>query len=101
CLDHPPLHLFPTRRSSDLLTPVVSAIGHEPDSPLLDLVADVRCSTPTDAGKRVVPDVAEQQSLLETWVRRMRHNVRNFLNVEERDRKSTRLTPVTWPARMP
>jgi len=41
-------------------TPVVSAIGHEPDSPLLDLVADVRCSTPTDAGKRVVPDVREE-----------------------------------------
>jgi len=44
------------------LTPVVSAIGHEPDSPLLDLVADVRCSTPTDAGKHVVPDVAEERS---------------------------------------
>src|SRR3954467_509469 len=41
-------------------TPVVSAIGHEPDSPLLDGVADVRCSTPTDAGKRVVPDYAEE-----------------------------------------
>jgi exodeoxyribonuclease VII large subunit len=41
-------------------TPVVSAIGHEPDSPLLDLVADARCSTPTDAGKRVVPDVREE-----------------------------------------
>ena len=41
-------------------TPVVSAIGHEPDSPLVDFVADVRCSTPTDAGKRVVPDVAEE-----------------------------------------
>ncbi|MCU1674102.1 MAG: exodeoxyribonuclease large subunit [Frankiales bacterium] len=43
-------------------TPVVSAIGHEPDSPLLDHVADVRCSTPTDAGKRVVPDYAEEVS---------------------------------------
>lgn len=43
-------------------TPVVSAIGHEPDSPLVDLVADVRCSTPTDAGKRVVPDVAEERA---------------------------------------
>jgi exodeoxyribonuclease VII large subunit len=42
-------------------TPVVSAIGHEPDSPLLDLVADKRASTPTDAGKLVVPDVAEEQ----------------------------------------
>ncbi len=41
-------------------TPVVSAIGHEPDTPLLDLVADVRASTPTDAAKRVVPDVAEE-----------------------------------------
>ncbi|MDT7571970.1 MAG: exodeoxyribonuclease large subunit [Actinomycetota bacterium] len=41
-------------------TPVVSAIGHEPDHPLVDGVADVRCSTPTDAGKRVVPDYAEE-----------------------------------------
>jgi exodeoxyribonuclease VII large subunit len=42
-------------------TPVVSAIGHEQHTPLLDLVADWRASTPTDAGKRVVPDVAEEQ----------------------------------------
>jgi exodeoxyribonuclease VII large subunit len=42
-------------------TPVVSAIGHEQDTPLLDLVADVRASTPTDAAKRVVPDVVEEQ----------------------------------------
>ena len=41
-------------------TPVVSAIGHEPDSPLLDLVADRRAATPTDAAKTVVPDVAEE-----------------------------------------
>ncbi len=41
-------------------TPVVSAIGHEPDQPLLDLVADVRASTPTDAAKLVVPDMAEE-----------------------------------------
>jgi exodeoxyribonuclease VII large subunit len=45
-------------------TPVVSAIGHEQDAPLLDLVADVRASTPTDAGKRVVPDVGEQSRLV-------------------------------------
>ena len=57
-------------------TPVVSAIGHEPDSPLLDLVADVRCSTPTDAGKRVVPDVKEEQhriALLRDRARRVVH----------------------------
>jgi len=41
-------------------TPLVSAIGHEKDSPLLDLVADYRASTPTDAGKRIVPDAAQE-----------------------------------------
>ncbi|WP_243224726.1 exodeoxyribonuclease VII large subunit [Microbacterium sp. CIAB417] len=45
-------------------TPVVSAIGHENDHPLLDDVADLRASTPTDAAKRVVPDVGEQRSLI-------------------------------------
>src|SRR5215467_6986616 len=47
------------------LTPVISAIGHEQDVPLLDLVADVRASTPTDAARRAVPDVAEQHALIE------------------------------------
>jgi exodeoxyribonuclease VII large subunit len=46
-------------------TPVVSAIGHEPDSPLLDLVADLRASTPTDAAKRVVPEVGEELTRVE------------------------------------
>ncbi len=45
-------------------TPVVSAIGHEQDSPILDYVADIRASTPTDAARRVVPDVAEQLALI-------------------------------------
>jgi exodeoxyribonuclease VII large subunit len=51
-----------------LRTPVVSAIGHEPDQPLLDLVADVRASTPTDAAKLVVPDMAEEVNGV-TWAR--------------------------------
>jgi exodeoxyribonuclease VII large subunit len=42
------------------LTPVVSAIGHEKDAPILDLVADVRASTPTDAARKVVPDMLEE-----------------------------------------
>lgn len=46
-------------------TPVVSAIGHENDHPLLDEVADLRASTPTDAAKRVVPDVTEQRALVQ------------------------------------
>jgi exodeoxyribonuclease VII large subunit len=45
-------------------TPVVSAIGHEQDTPLLDYVADLRAATPTDAAKRVVPDVSEQLALI-------------------------------------
>jgi len=48
------------RAVATALTPVVSAIGHEQDTPLLDFVADVRASTPTDAAKRVVPDVVEE-----------------------------------------
>jgi exodeoxyribonuclease VII large subunit len=58
-----------------LRTPVVSAIGHEPDTPLLDLVADVRASTPTDAAKMVVPDVAEEVDR----VARLRERGRNVL----------------------
>jgi len=48
------------RLVAECKTPIVSAIGHEKDSPLLDLVADWRASTPTDAGKRVVPDMEEE-----------------------------------------
>ncbi len=53
------------RAIAEVDTPVVSAIGHERDSPLLDLVADYRASTPTDAGKRIVPDVAQERRELE------------------------------------
>ena len=50
------------RAAAAATTPIVSAIGHEADRPLLDEVADLRASTPTDAAKRVVPDVAEELS---------------------------------------
>lgn len=53
-------------------TPVVSAIGHENDHPILDDVADLRASTPTDAAKRIVPDVAEQRALVADLRRRAR-----------------------------
>ncbi|GAA3915343.1 exodeoxyribonuclease VII large subunit [Microbacterium invictum] len=46
-------------------TPIVSAIGHENDHPILDDVADLRASTPTDAAKKVVPDVSEQRALVQ------------------------------------
>jgi exodeoxyribonuclease VII large subunit len=64
-------------------TPVVSAIGHEQDSPLLDYVADLRASTPTDAAKRVVPDVAEQLALVSQLRDRGRRSVRGWLDREQ------------------
>ncbi|MCX6397897.1 MAG: exodeoxyribonuclease VII large subunit [Propionibacteriales bacterium] len=64
-------------------TPVVSAIGHEPDSPLLDLVADLRASTPTDAAKRVVPDVAEEAVRVHQLRDRGRRTVTQLLDREQ------------------
>lgn len=53
------------RLAASCKTPIVSAIGHEKDAPLLDLIADYRASTPTDAAKRVVPDIAQEISDIE------------------------------------
>lgn len=75
-------------------TPVVSAIGHEPDSPILDLVADHRASTPTDAAKHVVPDVAEELAGVETARDRLRSAVHAHLDREQRQLDSLRSRPV-------
>ncbi|WP_051571375.1 exodeoxyribonuclease VII large subunit [Cryptosporangium arvum] len=56
-------------------TPVVSAIGHETDTPLVDYVADVRASTPTDAAKRVVPDLSEERQRIDVARQRLRRGV--------------------------
>jgi exodeoxyribonuclease VII large subunit len=61
---------------------VVSAIGHEVDSPLLDLVADLAASTPTDAAKRIVPDLGEQTRLLIQLRARCRDAARRRLATE-------------------
>ncbi|QDQ13460.1 exodeoxyribonuclease VII large subunit [Streptomyces spectabilis] len=65
-------------------TPVVSAIGHEPDNPLLDHVADLRASTPTDAAKKVVPDVGEELERIAFLRERARRGVTALLEREER-----------------
>ncbi|MDH2428856.1 exodeoxyribonuclease VII large subunit [Sphaerisporangium sp. TRM90804] len=70
------------RAVSACRTPVVSAIGHEQDNPLLDLVADVRASTPTDAAKKVVPDVGEQLQLVRQLRDRGRRVVSGWLDRE-------------------
>ncbi|MFM9378560.1 exodeoxyribonuclease VII large subunit [Gordonia sp. VNK21] len=75
-------------------TPVVSAIGHEPDSPLLDLVADVRAATPTDAAKKVVPDVIAELDAIAGLRRRSAHALRNWVHREERIVDGLRARPV-------
>src|SRR5690348_8076737 len=75
-------------------TPVVSAIGHEQDSPLLDYVADVRASTPTDAAKRVVPDVAEQAAQVSQLRARARRTLEHRLDREIRGLADLRARPV-------
>ena len=63
------------RAAAACVTPLVSAIGHEDDWTLIDLAADLRASTPTDAAKRIVPDVHEQMRLIEQTIGRMRMRV--------------------------
>ncbi|OBK87770.1 exodeoxyribonuclease VII large subunit [Mycolicibacter heraklionensis] len=75
-------------------TPVVSAIGHEPDSPLCDSVADLRAATPTDAAKRIVPDAAAEQALVDDLRRRSAQAVRNWVVREDRVLKQLRSRPV-------
>jgi exodeoxyribonuclease VII large subunit len=75
-------------------TPVVSAVGHEPDNPLCDLVADVRAATPTDAAKRIVPDTAAEQHLLQDLRRRSAQALRNWVTREERVLAQLRGRPV-------
>jgi exodeoxyribonuclease VII large subunit len=75
-------------------TPVVSAIGHEPDTPLVDHVADLRCSTPTDAGKRVVPDVAEEAKRVAMMRDRARRALHGWVDRERQLLTSLRSRPV-------
>lgn len=75
-------------------TPVVSAIGHEPDSPVLDNVADLRAATPTDAAKRVVPSVAEERTIVAEARSRMAAALRGWVERERRGLDNIRSRPV-------
>jgi exodeoxyribonuclease VII large subunit len=75
-------------------TPVISAVGHEPDNPLCDLVADVRAATPTDAAKRVVPDTAAEQRLIDELRLRSAQALRNWVFREQRALAQLRSRPV-------
>jgi exodeoxyribonuclease VII large subunit len=75
-------------------TPVISAIGHESDTPLVDFVADVRASTPTDAAKRVVPDLAEEQQRIGQAKLRLDRAVRALIDREQHRLDAVRSRPV-------
>jgi exodeoxyribonuclease VII large subunit len=73
---------------------VVSAIGHEPDTPLVDHVADLRCSTPTEAGRRLVPDIAEETARIAGLRDRARRALAGWVDREERLLTALRHRPV-------
>lgn len=82
------------RLAASCETPIVSAIGHEQDAPLLDLVADVRASTPTDAAKRVVPDIEEELAMINQLRDRANRRLLNFLDLETSRLNAMRERPV-------
>ena len=88
------------RTAAACVTPIVSAIGHEADRPLLDEVADLRASTPTDAAKRVVPDVADElarvQQARARIGNRMTAQVRTEIDRLEQLRSRPVLTASAW-----
>jgi exodeoxyribonuclease VII large subunit len=75
-------------------TPVISAVGHEPDNPLCDLVADLRAATPTDAAKKVVPDTSAELAQLDDLRRRSAQALRNWVSREQRALAQLRSRPV-------
>ena len=82
------------RLAADCRTPIVSAIGHEKDAPLLDYVADYRASTPTDAAKRVVPDIAQEISDIEKIRDRMFRRLASTIDFELNQIAQLRNRPV-------
>ncbi|MGP5077954.1 exodeoxyribonuclease VII large subunit [Brachybacterium alimentarium] len=83
-----------TRLVAAATTPIVSAIGHEVDTPLIDLAADVRASTPTDAAKRVVPDIQAEFDQLDLGRTRLRSAIRARLEREQSALDAMRSRPV-------
>jgi exodeoxyribonuclease VII large subunit len=75
-------------------TPVISAIGHETDTPLLDFVADLRASTPTDAARRAVPDLAEERQRLAQARGRLTRAATGLIDREQHRLDALRSRPV-------
>jgi exodeoxyribonuclease VII large subunit len=74
-------------------TPIVSAVGHEPDNPLCDFVADLRAATPTDAAKKVVPDTAAELALVAELRKRSARALRQWVGREQHALTQVRSRP--------
>jgi exodeoxyribonuclease VII large subunit len=82
-------------------TPVVSAVGHEPDNPLCDLVADLRAATPTDAAKKIVPDMNAELARVAELRHRSARALRNWVGREQHTLTALRSRPaLADPTRM-
>jgi len=81
------------RRVASSIVPIISAIGHEADRPLLDEVSDLRASTPTDAAKRVVPDVAVEKASINSLRDRSLSRVRSVVSQETENLENFRSRP--------
>src|SRR6201999_3448456 len=75
-------------------TPIVSAIGHETDAPLVDYVADVRASTPTDVAKRIVPDLSEETRVISQARARIGRVIFGLVDREQHRLDALRSRPV-------
>jgi exodeoxyribonuclease VII large subunit len=82
------------RAVANCRTPIVSAIGHENDRPLTDEVADLRASTPTDAAKRVVPDVVDERKKISQALERIGLRVTGFIQNQIELVQSIRSRPI-------
>jgi exodeoxyribonuclease VII large subunit len=82
------------RTAANARTPIVSAIGHENDRPVLDDVADLRASTPTDAAKRVVPDVEDERHKLAQSLQRIRLRVADYVSSQSALIEQLRSRPI-------
>jgi exodeoxyribonuclease VII large subunit len=82
------------RAAAATTKPLVSAIGHENDRPVLDDVADLRASTPTDAAKRVVPDVVEERRQIAQLLQRATVQLQNRISAGLEFVSQTRSRPI-------
>jgi exodeoxyribonuclease VII large subunit len=82
------------RTAAAAKTPIVSAIGHENDSPLLDLVADVRASTPTNAAEKVVPNVVEERHWIATAIDRIVMRIGGYVQSQSDIISQLRMRPM-------